>query len=203
MSEVTPPVVETPPVAPPPAEAPKETPAVTPPPTEGTKDAETKVEATTETKTEEKVVPEKYVLTPKDIALSKHDLEYIETFAREQKMSQDEAQALVDQQTDFVKRQLKAQDETLTAKLQADPELGGDKMTQTLQNTKRALEKIDKDGKLAATLDRYGISKDPEIVRALNYIGSNLKDDKLIPSHGGTGGVLNKAKALYGETMSG
>lgn len=176
--------------------------------TEGTQDAkttETKSEASQETKAEEKVVPEKYVLKVKDgLPLSKHDLDYVENFAREQKLSNDEAQAVLDQQVDFVKRQLKAQDEALTAALQSDPEIGGDKLQQTLQNTKKFLDRFDKDGTLAASLDRYGISKDPKIVKAFAAVGASLRDDTHVSSHGGSsGGGKPLAQRLYGDTMNG
>lgn len=175
-------------------------------PTEGkTTDAKTETtETKTEAKTETKVIPEKYVLTAKDgFQLSQVDVQYIENYAREQKLSQEEAQAVMDQQVDFMKRQMKALDDSLSAALQADPEIGGDKLQATIQNTKKVLERFDKEGTLAAKLDKYGISKDPELMRFFSRVGAQLKDDTHVSAHGGTSGQVKPiAQRLYGDTMN-
>lgn len=178
----TPPPVE-PPATPPPA-----TPPATPPPAEPPA---------------AKGAPETYALTlPENGHLDAHDLTAIETIARQQGWTNDEAQQRVNDHAAAVA----AQSAHFTEQTKADPVYGGAKLPETLKHAGLALDKLRPVGTprgdaFRALLDKSGYGSHPEVVSLLADLGSAMAEDKTTGAHGGSGGgaTTDAATLIYGD----
>lgn len=147
--------------------------------------------------------PEKYALTlPENGHLDAHDLTAIETIARQQGWTNEEAQQRVNDHAAAVA----AQSAHFTEQTKADPVYGGAKLPDTLKHAGLALDKLRPAGTprgdaFRALLDKSGYGNHPEVVSLLADLGSAMAEDKTTGAHGGGGGGATKdaATTLYGD----
>lgn len=151
-------------------------------------------------------VPEKYELKLQDGSrLDKAYLDKIASEAKEQGLSQEQAQKLVDHGSSVVDSFAKAQQEALTAQVEGwkkaaleDKEIGGAKFEETVERAHRNLKQFGTP-ELITMLDNSGLSNHPEVIRAFARIpaqnGTFIQSDK-----GGSGNVVKSAEErLYGK----
>lgn len=184
--------------------------------TDGTKTGDTTTDTTktgdTSTQTggkddaaaQQSKAPAKYALTlPENGHLDAHDLTAIETIARQQGWTNDEAQQRVNDHAAAVA----AQSAHFTEQTKADPVYGGAKLPETLKHAGLALDKLRPVGTprgdaFRALLDKSGYGNHPEVVSLLADLGSAMAEDRTTGAHGGGGGggaTKDAATTLYGD----
>lgn len=149
-----------------------------------------------------KVVPEKY-----DLKLSENspvDARFVERIAeisKSQGLSQQEAQALLVSEEQRASEAIEAQQSAWLADAQADKEIGGEKLKETAEYAKRALEGFEAQ-KLMTELDRFGYGNHPEVLRFLSKVGRAIADDRFVHVGVSSSGTAKKSidQMLYGGT---
>jgi hypothetical protein len=148
-----------------------------------------------------KKAPDTYELkVPEGGRISPDDVKLVEQIARERGLSNDEAQAVLDDHDE----QLELQSGAFLEATKADKEIGGDKLDETLTLAKSALDKIRPKGTprgdaFRALLNRTGYGNHPEIIAFMAEIGRKMQEDRPGTGSGG-GGKAEKstAEVLYG-----
>lgn len=131
--------------------------------------------------------PEKYELKTEDGSLLQSaDLERIEAYAKARGLTQEQAQAVVDNEgialktfADGQKAQHAERIDKWIADTKADKELGGDNFVKNVEMAHRALNHFGSDT-LKAELDKSGFGNHPEIVRVFAKIGQAMSDDSFV-----------------------
>lgn len=207
MSEEVKPVVE-PKVEAPKVEAPPkvETPKVEPKPAEtllGKADQtvsegapkEAPKEGAEKAPVEAKVVPEKYDLKlPDGSALNPARVEKIALFAKENGLSQDEAQRVVERESDAVADFAKGQNENYERtksqwleSSKSDSEIGGEHLKESVHVANSVIEKYGSTA-LRENLNATGLGNHPELIRMMVKIGREMGPDKLVVAGSETAG---------------
>jgi hypothetical protein len=146
------------------------------------------------------VAPAKYELTlPAGGRLTAGDLTRLETLARTNNLSNDDAQAFVLEQ-DAV---LKAQADAWHAETMADKDLGGDKLAESQRLTQIVIDRIFPKGDptrepFLEFMARGGAGNNINVVRALARIGKLMAEDGSVT--GGISGVAGEktlAQKMY------
>lgn len=174
--------------------------------------AETKVDTT---KTERPVVPEKYDLKlPEKSPLTPVELEATSALAKDLKLSQEQAQRLVDirhqDRVDLLQGQQQFFDEQVDAwvgAVQKDEEISGKDGTLYRDNVARAKQVINRYGspELVKALNQTRLGNHPELVRMMVRIGKAMREDSFEGGEGAgtrtrTGDPYqNAADKLYGK----
>jgi hypothetical protein len=153
----------------------------------------------------EKAAPEKYEFTaPEGVTLDPELLGEFEAFAKEQKLSQVDAQKVADmgvkmaqkfsaQQVDAVE---KAAAEW-TASSTADKEFGGEKLDENLAISKKALDAFGTP-ELRALLNDSRLGNHPEVIRFMYRAGKAISEDRMVTGGAGPAtAATSTAKALY------
>lgn len=153
---------------------------------------ETKETETKETQAAAKVVPEKYELKlPEGSVLDAADIEKVSTFAKEQGLTNDQAQAILEQRNDAIasfvdsiKPDGAKWNQVLDGFEQnalADPEIGGskEKLAASAELAKRGQEKFGAPG-LLKLLHESGYGSHPEVIRHFRKLGQLTANDKLV-----------------------
>lgn len=180
MSEAPAAAPATPAPAPDPAAAPAA--AATPPaaaPAEGAPEAKATPPAAA-------AAPTAYDLKlPDDSPLDLSRVESITALAKERGLSNEAAQELLNGEHELVKaheqklhKQLADQSAAWLEALKADPEFGGDKLTENVEMGKRLIARYG-DEELKAQLDSSGLGNHPGLVKLLSRIGREMAPDKL------------------------
>lgn len=157
---------------------------------------ETPVEST------EKIEPElELKLTD---GLSESDLQEIKEFAKENKISNEVAQKILDGRLDLKSKFVAANDAALKGAIEgwkqqsmSDPEIGGDNLQKSLELANLTITKFDKDFK--GVLDKTGLGNHPMMLRLLARIGKHLQPDSMVPSKNGNpeGSRVSTADLMY------
>ena len=153
------------------------------------------------------VIPEKYELKlPDGAVLDPSHVEQVAAYAKEHKLTQKEAEAvllrdsnLVSEFTQRKTEEYKKTVESWAEAAQADKEIGGDKFKQTVELSHRVIQKINP--ALLPELDATGFGNHPEVIRFFSRIAPLFNDDTIINPGGSSGAVeqeLTLAGALYG-----
>lgn len=166
--------------------------------------------AKTKTELEEarrKAVPDKYdVKFADDVPLDpKADRETILAFAKEQGMSNADAQKFADHVQERVKGVVSRQTATVQAArdqwkkdIEADKDLGGAKLPETLKVCKRAMDRFaPADSPMAKMLDETGYGNHPLWVKLMYQIGSAMKEDSPRIGDGAPGGKQPWGSRLF------
>lgn len=148
------------------------------------KPAEPKVEPKKEgTEGEPKAVELKL---PENSLLEAGDVVRIASEAKEQKLTQEQAQALLERESKIVssyeQRQqdvVKKTHETWVTEAKSDKEIGGIKFPENLALAQRVLNRFGTDA-LKQALTDTGLGNHPEVVRVFARIGMNMSEDKLV-----------------------
>lgn len=170
----------------------------------------TETTETTEVKTEdaappEKVVPEKYEFTKTEgVELDAELIGEFEGIAKELKLSQEEAQKVNDLGVKlaqkFATQQATAIEEaaaTWIAESTSDKEFGGDKLTASLAQGKKALDTFGTP-ELRTLLEQSRLGNHPEVIRFMSRAGKALSEDRMVTGGAGPSSpAANAAKTLY------
>ena len=162
-------------------------------------------QAAPDTTTQAPAVPEKYDLKLDDGSLL--DAAYVEQFsqfAKEKKLTQDQAQEFLQREAQalnsFVQKQQqefeKVQAEWVN-QIKNDSEIGGEKFNQSIELAHRALKQFASDSFLKE-LETTGYGNHPELVRVFAKIGNMIKEDKMI-SPSAAGGTRSIEEIFYGK----
>jgi hypothetical protein len=157
----------------------------------------------------EAVVPEKYELKLQEESLIDQSyLESFEAYAKEKKLSQDQAQELLQREETARKsyydsqiqkwEQVKEQWKQQTI---ADPEIGGEKFAENAELAKRTLEKFSTP-QFVSALDSSGYGNHPELVRVFARIGQAMREAKIIGGNVNTGGQKSIEDIFYGSKQN-
>lgn len=181
----------------------------TPPPAEPNAEVKPAEEKPADsTKAEEKPTEDlKEVTLPKDSMMSKADLEVVMAYAKENGLTNKQAQALVEKQNEQLNGFLKSQVDAYQAKvdgyedaIKSDKEIGGVNYNKSVTLAKRVLEKFGTPD-LKAEFDMSGFGSHPEVVRLLSRIGNSIGDDSLImPNAKPAPQAKSLAEKLYGSS---
>lgn len=125
------------------------------------------------------------------------------TLARELNLSQEQAQKLVDLHVRHwlgFEEQTRAQSEEWRKQTMNDPEFGGQKFMQSLQDAHRFVNAFGGE-KLRIALDATGAGNHPELFKAFALAGRLLGEDRLVKGAGaaptGSGTFADLANTLY------
>lgn len=138
--------------------------------------------------------PEKYTLAiPKDSLLQDADLPRIEALSRTRGLTQEQAQAFVEAQSELLSVDAKAEQERFgqlqkewKATITADPVLGNAKLPESMEAVKRYVEDPKKfPVGLKKILVDSGLHNHPEVFRFLHGLAAEGKNDKVVVPPGG------------------
>lgn len=133
---------------------------------------------------------------PEGSQIGKDAVDGIVAFAKENKLSADAAQKILDRESEAVSSFAKYQQEQYKAKQEAwvneiknDKELGGSEeaFVQNMEYAKRVVDRFGTDA-FKKTLNETGLGNHPELVRIFNKIGRSMAEDRLV-----TAGTKNSA----------
>ena len=142
--------------------------------------------------------PEKYELTlPEGDRLDDGDLKYIETVARANNWSNEDAQAAITEHDAAIK----AQSERFLADTKADKDYGGDKLVETERLAKAAIAKIRPEGharreSFLRFLNRGGAGNHIEALSFLADLGRLMGEDGAGAGGGSGGGKAKTAEEI-------
>lgn len=147
--------------------------------------------------------PEKYEFKmPEGVTLDSEVGKQFEAVARDVKLPQEKAQALLDLavkqiqgQTARTMQQWTEQRQAWVQELQRDQEFGGGRFQETIQRAQRALTKFGSPT-LTKFLDESGYGDNSELIRMLARIDKALGEDKLVDG-GSAGSAMDVASLLY------
>lgn len=180
-------VVEKPADGNPPVEKPAEKPADKPAENPAEKPAEKKDEKPVEKPAEGVKIELKL---SEGSMLTEDDLTKISDYASKKGLSQEEATALLsekenDRKAGFDAREahdrkfLENENKKWIEECKSDPEIGGDKLNEAAELSKRLLDRYGSD-KFKEGLEKSGLGNFPEFLRFMYRIGKNMDSDKLI-----------------------
>jgi len=128
----------------------------------------------------------KEITLPKDALISETEFNAFKEYAKEQGLTNKQAQALLEKQNEqlgqFVNTQVEAFKEKIASyesAVKADKEIGGANFNKSISLAKRVLEKFGNDS-LKVELDQSGFGSHPEVIRLLSKIGQAIGDDTLV-----------------------
>lgn len=132
-------------------------------------------------------VPEKYELKlPEGSPLKATHVEKIAAEAKARGLSNEEAQALLERDSELLathaedqQAQLKATTAKWLEDAKADGEIGGAKAAECFELSKRVVARFGTDA-FKASLESTGLGNNPELVRMLYRIGKSMSEDQLV-----------------------
>lgn len=144
---------------------------------------------------------------PENLAIPRERIDEIESYAKDQGLSSEVAQRMLDNENEAVENykiaNLKAYNEMADKDwpkmAMEDKEIGGDKFKESCAMAKRAIDQFASE-ELTKLLNSTGYGNHPEVIRCFSNIGKLIRDDKII--FGETHSVEEKtaAEILYGAT---
>lgn len=144
---------------------------------------------------------------PKNSLLESGALERIAADAKQQGLTQEQAQGLVERENQAVSRfvtnqrsELERESDRWIAESKKDTEIGQGNLIQTKILTRSALDRFDPTGEVAKLLDSTGLGNNRVTLRFLSSIGKAMKQDSL-HGKGGPGGSepVTFGNALFGK----
>lgn len=150
-------------------------------------DGKTPEEKAKETAEQKPVVPEKYDLKlPEGSSLDQKVVDQVSQFAKEKGLTNEQAQAVLNDKSESVKAfhesakaQLEAKRSEWLEAVKTDPELGGDKTAEHVELAKRFIDRFGS-SKLKADLNLTGFGNHPEVVRMFAKLGKAMGEDKIV-----------------------
>lgn len=160
----------------------------------------------TPAKEEKPVVPEKYDLKlPKDSTLGDAHIEKLSTYAKEKGLSNEQAQSLLERESQAVSDYVSNLKETQSTMLkdwvtqaQGDKEIGGEAFKQNAELAKRVVTRFGTD-EFKKELNKSGLGNHPELLRVFTRIGKAMSEDQLIIPGAQAAGKRSIESLLYGE----
>jgi hypothetical protein len=165
--------------------------------------------AQVETKTETPptpIIPEKYELKVGEaFTLGQEYLDSFQAYAKEAKLSNEQAQQILDREAFALSEYSKKQEvefEGIKNKwiedAKNDPEIGGDSFKQNVELAQRALEKYSTP-QFINELNSSGYGNHPELVRIFARIGKAFSEDKIVSANTNTGNKKSYEEIFYGK----
>ena len=155
------------------------------------KEEDAKAEDSTEEKKEEEQAVEYSLNLREGSLLGKGFLEDVESFAKENNLSNEVAQKVLDKQQmvldSFIEAEANRHDKELEEWRQEvinDPTLGGDNLNKTAEDARRVVTRFGSEG-FIQILKETGYGDHPEVVRFLSKLGSIMSEDSLILAKSG------------------
>ena len=140
---------------------------------------------------------------PEGSPLAKEKVEEVKEFAKRHGLSNEAAQEALKAQEavaqNFVDQMKERHSQTVDAWAQetmSDPDIGGDKLKQSAELAKRALQTFASE-KLIEGLRETGYGNHPEVIRVFSKIGELIQDDQLVMP-GKQAKQRSAAEILYG-----
>jgi len=162
------------------------------------KDGDKSTDTKTDDKTQSKA-PDKYELKLSENSLLEPSvIDEVAAIAREQGLSNEQAQERLGQIEAQVEAKREANIKAWEKEVTADKELGGEKLQSTQANITRFASRFaPKDSPIAALLHRSGYGSHPAVVRLMNDIGKAMAEDKPLGHGGASGGAKDAVTTLY------
>lgn len=154
--------------------------------------------------------PEKYEAfkLPEGFTLPEAEAKEFDAVARDLNLPQDQAQKLLDA---FVKREAQKvqgitdfwnkQSNDWAEASKADKEFGGEKFAENAKLANRALDAFGTK-ELRAVLSTYGLSNNPEVIRAFYRVGKTIGEDKLVVGGNGNDAPAKTAAQVMYPSMA-
>ncbi len=146
--------------------------------------------------------PASYTLKrPEDELFTETDIKRYESTAKTLKLSNDQAQALVDADAAYADELREA----LLTDLKADKDLGGAKLDSSVADAQKGLQAFlkgspeDESAVVKAMLERTGYGNHKALVRAFARLGRMMREDSPDGGKGGGGDAKTIAETLYGK----
>jgi len=138
----------------------------------------------------EPVVPEKYDLKiPEKSVLSAEHVQKVEAFAKEAKLTNEQAQVLLQRESDAAQvgidslhNEAKTKAAQWLKDAQADKEIGGERFAETVDSANHALEALFPGIEIRKIMDTSGLGNHPTVLKGFAKIGAMLKNDKIHPT---------------------
>lgn len=151
----------------------------------------------------EKVIPEKYELKiPDGSLLDPKRIEAISEYAKEQKLSNEEAQAMLTRESTAVtehvqaqRSELKTQSEKWLSEAHADKEIGGDKFNESVEVAHRAMSEFFPGTQIKEFMNVTGFGNRADIIKGFLRMGRLMQDAK-IQAPNGTGDSAPKGSVV-------
>jgi ribosome-binding protein aMBF1 (putative translation factor) len=162
--------------------------------------------AQTQTTQTQSTVPEKYEFkVPEGYFLGDAHKEKIATYAREQGLSQEKAQQLLERDhglvSEYQSSQMKELDQRRAAWVEQstkDPEIGGQHLTENVELAKRVVDKFGSEA-LKEELRNTRFGDHPEVVRIFAKIGRAMGDDKTVHASAHVTEKKSLAERIYSK----
>lgn len=140
---------------------------------------------------------------PEGTLLTQAEVDKIVSFSKEQGLSQESAQKLVEREHEILanykdnqEQQFEQMRDQWFKQVESDKELGGENLKTTAELAKRALNKFAPDSlKKFFAESPYG--NHPEIIRMFSNIGKSMQDDKLVLSGTQSPPTISPVDILY------
>lgn len=144
---------------------------------------------------------------PKDSQLSVEKVSEVKEFAKTNKLTNEQAQAILERENAVIagfKESQQAEYEAETKKwidaVKSDKELGGEKFKETSEVARRAIEKLGSEA-FKKALNDTGLGNHPELIRFAYNVGKILQDDKFEEGQSfKKGGRKSTAEVLFGPS---
>lgn len=139
-----------------------------------------------------------------DSFVSEDQANAIKEFAKENGLSSESAQKILDERnqavTDYIdneKTSFEERKSNWVSEIRSDSELGGKKFDQSVTAAKSVLDKF-ASKEFKKVLDETGLGNHPEVVRIFSRIGARISSDTLETSEDRVPPVKSAAEVLYG-----
>lgn len=143
-------------------------------------------DSTTEPKKEEQPKDAFELKLPEGSLLSEKNVQEVMALAKEKGYTQEQAQLILDRENATVSayregliNQHKKQTEQWAATAKADPEIGGEKFTASVESAKRAFDKFGTP-EFKQALEETGYGNHPELIKVFSRIGKLMSEDKFV-----------------------
>ena len=167
--------------------------------------AETKDEGSEADESKDEGAPETYsdFTLSEGIEADEATMDEFKTLAKEEDLSQTQAQKLVDLQNkamirvgDTLKQRWTDTQKEWRESTENDKAFGGDKLDESLVFAKSAMKKFGNDA-FSEMLESTGMGNHPEVVRFLYKVGKSMSEDDIMAGRAAASGGKDPAKVLF------
>ena len=170
------------------------------PPDEQKSDAATEDTEESNEETQEAGAPEEYseFEVPEEYGINDETLTDYQSWAKENNLTQDQAQAGVNMVTKMQEAQVSQwveQQKAWVDQAKSDTEIGGEKFDENISTAVKARDSFG-NSEFSEMLDTSGLGNHPEMIRFLNRVGKAISEDRVIVS-GANAGQRSQESVLY------
>ena len=170
------------------------------PPDEQKSDAATEDTEESNEETQEAGAPEEYseFEVPEEYGINDETLTDYQSWAKENNLTQDQAQAGVNMVTKMQEAQVSQwveQQKAWVDQAKSDTEIGGESFDENISTAVKARDSFGT-SEFSEMLDTSGLGNHPEMIRFLNRVGRAISEDKVIVS-GANAGQRSQESVLY------